>query len=336
MLQVYTSYGDASLRAKETIEPATTSNYDLYRLVPTIKLLSSLFLLAVHSFGVHMIIVMFLLASAITFLLGPTLLYANYCFLLFCALTLAIIYTIDRAETVTDTVSKPGLYFSRNIRNLKITERSPMLSQEYISPGSISSRFGLTPWVVGGDLATLAPFALNRPAAVPYHRFWVRVPLAHGPFSGLKISDDLADAKYEAVAVDSITVGNSSKSLLILAGLSGGSNEGYCLDIVRAATKQGWSCYVMLGRGLAGEPCLSSSLFHGARVSDAVATARVIKEIFKPEVLMAVGISLGGIIISNAMARDAFEGCIDAGVSISGACRMRRNVSYAHSRKGTA
>lgn len=44
------------------------------------------------------------------------------------------------------------------------------------------------------------------------------------------------------------------RALLVLAGLTGGSSEGYVMDLVQHANQQGFDCFVMIGRGLAGDP----------------------------------------------------------------------------------
>ena len=43
------------------------------------------------------------------------------------------------------------------------------------------------------------------------------------------------------------------RALLVLAGLTGGSSEGYVMDLVQHANQQGFDCFVMIGRGLAGD-----------------------------------------------------------------------------------
>ena len=55
---------------------------------------------------------------------------------------------------------------------------------------------------------------------------------------------------------------SSKVSLLFLAGLTGGSKEGYILDVVNAVNKKGWDSYVMLGRGLAGTPLGSNIIYY--------------------------------------------------------------------------
>jgi predicted alpha/beta-fold hydrolase len=78
-------------------------------------------------------------------------------------------------------------------------------------------------------------------------------------------------------------------ALLILAGLTGGSSEGYVMDLVNAANRRGVDCYVMLGRGLAGVPNRSAAAFHGARTSDMRETARVIRRSLHPDTKLLAG-----------------------------------------------
>jgi hypothetical protein len=104
--------------------------------------------------------------------------------------------------------------------------------------------------------------------------------------------------QFEAVAVD-FSPGNAaakskensspSIALVILAGLTGGSKEGYVLDLVNTANKVGIDCFVMLGRGLGGTPNLSNAAFHGARTSDLRETARVIRRSLPPQTKLFAG-----------------------------------------------
>ena len=228
--------------------------------------------------------------------------------------------------------SKPGLYFSSNERNLAIIQQCPLLQSELNHPGSVTRQFNFCPWMFSGDLRTLFPYLANKPSAQSYHRRWIRVPLAAGPLERMKNADE--GGQFEAVAVDYVLQETSSKNLMILAGLSGGSNEGYCLDLVEYASRRGWNCFVMLGRGLADPnlPCLSDALFHGARLSDAAATAKLITNTFRGDLMMA-GISLGGIIVANGLSRNVFGDDVQAGVAISGCCDNAGNISFQHSRE---
>ena len=71
----------------------------------------------------------------------------------------------------------------------------------------------------------------------PHHTHYEAVALDYlpAPPNTSKMNQD--DAK------DSI----SSKSMLILAGLTGGSDEGYIRDLVTSAHENHWHCFIMIG-----------------------------------------------------------------------------------------
>ena len=318
----YDSYEKASGRSYEHHLRQLTSPPPpilLYTWSTIPRLLSAALLILVHSlFPYLFVIIGILMLTHRTFIIP---------LILLMTMLLLLVW-----RTHSNKFSRPGLFFFPSERNTDIVRLSPLLQAEHSQPGSISLNFPFCPWMFSGDLRTLFPYLANQPAAQSYSRRWVRVPLAAGPHERLQRKDE--HGEFEAVAVDYRLHSRSTKNLLILAGLSGGSNEGYCLDLVDYAFRQGWNCFVMLGRGLAEPelPCLSDALFHGARVSDAAATARIIKETFEGEVMM-VGISLGGIIVANGLSRNAFEDFVDAGVAISSCCENAGNMSFKHSRE---
>jgi alpha-beta hydrolase superfamily lysophospholipase len=78
-----------------------------------------------------------------------------------------------------------------------------------------------------------------------------------------------------------------------------------------------------------GCPCKSGELFHGARVSDVVTTAKVIRAALpKDAKLFLTGISLGAIIAANVTAQGALNGIIDGAVCISGCFDTGINSTY--------
>ena len=324
----YASYREASLRSSssssQTLPSSATKPISLYSLPQIYRLLTSLLLILIHGFS-H-----FLLAAILLlFMLTPSSLTPPM-------LLMGILYILFRYPR--QVKSKPGLYFADNDDNHSIISHCQVLSS-FQKKSSLAKpqlpRF--TPYILTGDLATLLPYLCNRPPAHPYRRRWVRVPLDQHPTEQTPLSTLHNDSKYESVAVDYVMAkeasSSSNKCLLILAGLSGGSNEGYCRDLVDAALRKNFHCFVMLGRGLAGEPVLSNALFHGARTSDAATVARIMKKCFGPSsYLCAVGISLGGMIIVNCLGRNSFATDIDAAVSISGGFDNDANISNTRSR----
>jgi hypothetical protein len=88
----------------------------------------------------------------------------------------------------------------------------------------------------------------------------------------------------------------------------------------------------MVGRGLGGTPNLSEAAFHGARTSDLRESARVLKQTLPSNTsIFVVGTSMGGIIVTNAVARDVLTGLVDGCISVSGCFDSSKNTNFRHS-----
>jgi predicted alpha/beta-fold hydrolase len=242
---------------------------------------------------------------------------------------------------------KPGLYFSDKSDQIKdVLKHCPSLLSKEVSRGALPSYdkngkkskvLEPTPWMLTGDMRTLFPFVSYSPKSLNYVRRWIRVPLNDGPRCDISNSDK--GGKYESVALDWLPPSSSSNrrnpemAVIVLAGLTGGSDEGYILDLVSSIHERGWHAFVMLGRGLGGTPCSSNAFFHGARTVDLVASARVVKDSMPPETKICVGgISMGGVIVVNSFAKGEMEGIADCGCCIGGTFDTNRNRFFEHSR----
>lgn len=231
--------------------------------------------------------------------------------------------------------AKPGLFYKPTPRLDALLSRCKKLT----SPCAIDASLGepglcRTWWTLGGDLRTLLPFLTNQPKKVVYQRWFCRVPISDGP-RNFRQNDAKA---FEAVAIDCTTAtaatNASSCALLILAGLTGGSHEGYVLDLVNEANEANMRCFVLIGRGLSGSPNRSEAGFHGARTTDLEVAARKIKSLLPVgQELVCIGISMGGIIAVNAAARNQLDSSIAALVCVSGCMCAAKNVTYQHSRR---
>lgn len=229
----------------------------------------------------------------------------------------------------------PGFYFLKSNENKKLIEKCPIINdpltiEGYIPDKSSSTLLPPTPWMLCGNLRTLFPFLAFKPKDASYIRRWLRVPMNHRRKN--------IEGRFESVAFDWLPCKeefkkNEPKALLILAGLTGGSKEGYILDLVNEAHENGWHCFVMIGRGLSGTPLNSDAFFHGARVSDLLTAAEVIRKVFGKEAkICAAGISMGAIIIANALIKHNLGDYIDGAVSIAGCINTKLNVTFHHSR----
>ena len=155
-------------------------------------------------------------------------------------------------------VTEPGWYFDASNTAMVKLVGALRTRGDYASVG--------TPWLLSGDIRTLLPFVLFSAPTHTYHRRWLRVPLSYGPngpwdsellrpcAAAAAATDGKAAAgeEFEAVAVDVLLApppspdsgGGAKKAfaydpgrplVLLLAGLTGGSDEGYLNDMVHDA-----------------------------------------------------------------------------------------------------
>jgi len=241
-----------------------------------------------------------------------------------------------------------GLYFDQSSSKMKqilgkcksLTSRFATESSLYVDNDGKNGQplvHRASSGFLSGGMRSVLPFALFHPPIIQYRRRWLRVPIARGPREGGRAdanADAQCDAEFESVAVDwspalgsrllgHPAVADESKSpnpnhnlesktvYLILAGLTGGSQEGYILDFVHHANFLGHDCFVMIARGLEeSTPCHSCADFHGARLTDAETAARAIRRCLdqtgQKYSLFMVGFSLGAIIVSNLISK----GCL--------------------------
>lgn len=238
-----------------------------------------------------------------------------------------------------------GLYYDHNSNEMKtILSACQSLTSRFAVDASLflpASGENDTPIVhrassgfLSGGMRSVLPFVLFQPPKIDYKRRWLRVPIARGPRNVDKDSDlqpDLdCDAQFESVAIDwspapgsklltssgvraaadsKTTFASKSRTVyLILAGLTGGSQEGYVKDFVHHANALGHDCFVMIARGLEeSNPCHSTADFHGARLSDAETAARTLRACLDQTgenySLFMVGFSLGAIIVANLISK---------------------------------
>lgn len=163
-----------------------------------------------------------------------------------------------------------------------------------------------TPWCAqSGDLGTLVPFAtFGEGAPVKWRRRWLRVARAPAPDGENGFARRGGFDDDEAVALD-IVLPSQPKAdapvILVLHGLNGGSDEPYVRDLAHATMSRGSVCVCLVARGLMETP-VRANLFHGGRTSDVGSAVELLKACFGDRVAL-VGISMGGIVAANYVAR---------------------------------
>jgi len=219
---------------------------------------------------------------------------------------------------VADTVHlQEGLYYdSKNALVSNIAERWSKDYQLY------DKEHGATTWMPTGDSRTGLPFIINK-FHPDEHPTWIRV--------FLEVQDN-DDPEPEYIALDvSFPKKNggghdpSTPIYFVLHGLSGGSSEEYIRDLTIRRNAEGSTVVILIARGMMDTPIRGRRFFHGARTSDAHATASVLRDrvLGDQQILVGAGYSMGAIILSNYVASYGPDCALDAAVAVSGGLDMR-------------
>ncbi|KAL2082190.1 hypothetical protein ACEWY4_022008 [Coilia grayii] len=171
----------------------------------------------------------------------------------------------------------------------------------------VSERFRPTPWCWGGRLQTLLRVLIKSRPSVSYRNELMRT------CDGGQVSLDWVD-NVESVCYPD---GSVRPTILILPGLTGNSRQTYVLHTVRQATRRGYRCVVFNNRGFGGEELLTPLTFCAADTSDLEQVVTHIKHTHPHAPLLATGVSLGGMLLLNYLARKGKEAGLVAGVTMS-------------------
>uniref|UniRef100_H2YKM8 Serine aminopeptidase S33 domain-containing protein n=1 Tax=Ciona savignyi TaxID=51511 RepID=H2YKM8_CIOSA len=139
-------------------------------------------------------------------------------------------------------------------------------------------------WVPGGKLQTVVASLLPIKQSVEYTREAIPTPDG-GQFT-------LAWANNENVN------NNNLPLVAILPGLVSTSKTGYIQNIVDAVVKKGYRAVVVVNRGLE-LPCLTGKAFCATHTSDFEQAMSIIRQRYPDTPVMAIGISLGSLILGR-------------------------------------
>ncbi|XP_028253816.1 phospholipase ABHD3-like isoform X2 [Parambassis ranga] len=171
----------------------------------------------------------------------------------------------------------------------------------------VAERFSPTPWCWGGRLQTLVCVLLKSRPPVTYRNELIRT------VDGGQISLDWVDNRASVSYPESST----RPTVLILPGLTGNSQQSYVLHAINQATRRGYRCVVFNNRGLGGEELLTPITYCAANTSDLECVVRHVKELYPRSPLIGAGVSMGGMLLLNYLARKRTEAGMVAGITIS-------------------
>lgn len=171
----------------------------------------------------------------------------------------------------------------------------------------VAERFSPTPWCWGGRLQTLVCAILKSRPLVTYRNERIRT------VDGGQISLDWVDNQASETYPESST----RPTVLILPGLTGNSQQSYVLHAISQATRRGYRCVVFNNRGAAGEELLTPVTYCAANTSDLECVVHHVKGLYPHSPVLGAGVSLGGMLLLNYLARKRSHSGMVAGITIS-------------------
>lgn len=171
----------------------------------------------------------------------------------------------------------------------------------------VIERFMPTPWCWGGRLQTLANALLKSRPTINYRNELIRT------VDGGQISLDWVDNATSEAYPESST----RPTVLFLPGLTGNSKQPYVLHAIRQATTRGYRCVVFHNRGFGEEELLTPVTYCAASTADLECVVRHVKGLFPDSPLLGAGVSMGGMILLNYLAKKRSESGLVAGFTIS-------------------
>uniref|UniRef100_A0A3P9LLV9 Abhydrolase domain containing 1 n=1 Tax=Oryzias latipes TaxID=8090 RepID=A0A3P9LLV9_ORYLA len=171
----------------------------------------------------------------------------------------------------------------------------------------VSECFSPTPWCWEGRLQTLICVLLKTKPPVSYRNELIRT------LDGGQISLDWVDNQTSTTYPESST----RPTVLLLPGLTGNSQQSYVRHAVTQATRHGYRCVVFNNRGVSGEELLTPVTYCAANTSDLERVVQHVKRLYPHAPLLGAGVSLGGMILLNYLARKRGDSGMVAGITIS-------------------
>lgn len=170
----------------------------------------------------------------------------------------------------------------------------------------IEKRFWPPIWCIGANFQSLV--------SLVFQRFMPLLPLRR---QVLTLSDG------GTVALDWINEHYPPPVVLFLTGLSSDSQVYYLRTLVPMVTQMRCPCVVLNNRGQGGLPLNNYRLVSALSTGDLAEVVAAVRRRFQGSVVLAIGYSMGGMLLSHYLLQAGDAAQIDAGLSISAPFHLR-------------
>ncbi|PRP82412.1 hypothetical protein PROFUN_10112 [Planoprotostelium fungivorum] len=247
-----------------------------------------------------------------------------------------ISYTTSASDHISNWLlgDKPTIVTAKDLSNTHITQeiirRCPSFQENFVP----------SPWLVSGHLQTIGVSMLRDTPDIQFERESLYMPdggfvtLDWTSLFGEEHKQQIHGEQHGRISKSSETPQVRSQTdvptVIIMHGLTGGSNESYVRHAVQEARKQGFNSIAFNYRGAAGTQLANTVMYSGAQTHDVRAVVKHLKASLPNSPLFAVGFSLGANILTKYVGEEG-ENCPLAGaVSISNPFKFVEASRYLH------
>eukprot|EP01117_Protostelium_nocturnum_P010642 TRINITY_DN3832_c0_g2_i2.p1 TRINITY_DN3832_c0_g2~~TRINITY_DN3832_c0_g2_i2.p1 ORF type:complete len:403 (+),score=150.56 TRINITY_DN3832_c0_g2_i2:264-1472(+) len=197
------------------------------------------------------------------------------------------------------------------------------------------SRFIPSPWLVSGHLQTVGAAKIRQTPHLDFER--EQLFMEDGGFITLDWISIIGEEKQQMVeeiaSESNPRVSKSFQSMeskasivrskttvptvIVIAGLTGGSNESYVRHAVSEAKNQKFNCVAFNYRGAADTHLATPIAYSGAQTDDLRALVKHVRAVLPTSPLFGIGFSLGSNILSKYVGEEGDKCILSGAVSIS-------------------